>query len=114
MVCEWTESLVAGKTARIPVKTGGSVLVGHVRTMEAGYCQDAKLEERIWVAPIWECVWESIQLNQAWFGPVSEIKYNVPGTEYLDVSGVQMVNEEQRMYKVCFRSETKRQVPYLR
>lgn len=73
MVCEWTELLVAGKTAKIPVKTGGSVLVGHVRKMEAGYCQDAKLEERIWAAPIWECVWKSIQWNQAWFGPVSEI-----------------------------------------
>lgn len=36
MVCERTELLVAGKTARVLVKTGGSVLVGHVGKMEAG------------------------------------------------------------------------------
>lgn len=40
-----------------------------------------------------------------------KFKYNVPGTEYLDVSGVQMVNEEQRMYKSALGQRRKDKSP---
>lgn len=42
---------------------------------------------------------------------VNENEYNLLGTEYLDVSGVQMANEEQRMYKSALDQKRKDKSP---